>query len=217
MSNKAQSKVNNIYDIIHFMKVTKNTLFTGKGDSGTTTLFQCNQKRISKSASIIEALGATDELNAYLGVVKVYPGISKLNIFIGKKKISFKNILGDMQQTLFIIQAEIAGTKMKPSRDHVDSVEKIINAIALELPPVKSFTVSGGNIISAQLDYLRTLARRCERRVVAVLDDGERDIDFNTISYLNRLSSVLFALSRYVNHVMKVKEDHPLYETTVKN
>ena len=74
-------------------------LFTGKGDGGTTTAFGCNQQRISKSSELPEALGALDELNAFLGFVKMRA--------MGEARIA--STLRDMQETLFIIQAGVAG------------------------------------------------------------------------------------------------------------
>jgi len=189
----------------------KNTLYTGKGDQGTTTLFHCDQGRISKSADIIEALGALDELNAYLGIVKVYAQNEQIKIIINKKKnILLSNVINELQQTLFIIQAELAGSEMTVKKSSLNKIESIIKIISESLPPITSFTVSGGSLLSAELDFGRTLARRCERRVIAVLDDGVR-VGKVTIAYLNRLSSVLFALSRYANYFLAIKEEHPKY------
>jgi ATP:cob(I)alamin adenosyltransferase len=198
-------------------KTNKNTLYTGFGDNGTTTLFHCDQGRISKSANIIEALGSLDELNAYLGIVKVYSDmdislhVGKLNILIGRKKISYSKIIKDIQEVLFIIQAQVAGSKMFVSKKHIKVIENIISVISELLPPVTSFTISGGSIISAELDFSRTLARRAERRIVQVEVDGIKVLNSNTIIYMNRLSSVLFAMSRYSNYVLSIPEDHPKY------
>jgi len=79
------------------------------------------------------------------------------------------------------------------------------------LPPITSFTISGGSLLSAELDFGRTLARRCERRIVAVVEEGNRKVGVVTISYLNRLSSVLFAMSRYANYLLSIPEEHPNY------
>ncbi|MFA6386589.1 MAG: cob(I)yrinic acid a,c-diamide adenosyltransferase [Candidatus Paceibacterota bacterium] len=196
---------------INSKKSKKNTLYTGKGDLGTTTLFHCDQGRISKSADIIEALGALDELNAYLGIVKVYAQNEQMKIVLNKKnKILFSDVISGLQQTLFIIQAELAGSEMTVEKSSLNKIESIIKIISESLPPITSFTVSGGSLLSAELDFGRTLARRCERRVIAVLDDGVR-IGKVTIAYLNRLSSVLFALSRYANYFLSIKEEHPKY------
>lgn len=193
-------------------KNRKQRLYTGVGDSGTTTLFHCEQGRISKSADIIEALGVLDELNAYLGIVKVYAREEQMEIVLRlKKKILFSDILNDVQQTLFIIQAEIAGSPMTVKKSDLNDIEKIISYISDLLPPIKSFTISGGSVLSAELDYTRTLARRCERRIITVLDGGGNEIGKVTLAYLNRLSSLLFAMSRYANHALAIQEEHPKY------
>lgn len=193
-------------------KNKKNILYTGFGDKGTTTLFHCDQGRISKSANIIEALGSLDELNAYLGIVKVYASQEKVKIEISKKnKVLFSDVLSGIQQTLFIIQAEIAGSPMTVKKADLNKIEKIIAYISEILPPITSFTVSGGSVLSAELDFGRTLARRCERRIISVLDEGHTKIGAVTIAYLNRLSSVLFAMSRYSNHLLSIEEEHPNY------
>jgi cob(I)alamin adenosyltransferase len=190
----------------------KPTLYTGRGDSGTTTLFHCDQGRISKSADIIEALGSLDELNAYIGIVKVYANIEQMKLVVNsKKRILYSDILDGIQQTLFIIQAELAGSDMTVQKKDLDNIEGIIKYISDLLPPITSFTVSGGSILSAELDYARTLARRCERRIVAVVDGGEKKMGGVTIAYLNRLSSILFATSRYANYALAIKEEHPKY------
>lgn len=190
----------------------KPTLYTGVGDSGTTTLFHCEQGRISKSADIIEALGVLDELNAYIGIVKVYAKEREMKIVINsKKKILYSEILNDIQQTLFVVQAEIAGSPMTVGKKELNKIEDVISYISSLLPPIKSFTVSGGSVLSAELDYTRTLARRCERRIISVVDGGGNKIGKVTLAYLNRLSSILFAMSRYANHVLSIQEEHPKY------
>lgn len=190
----------------------KPTLYTGVGDSGTTTLFHCEQGRISKSADIIEALGVLDELNAYIGIVKVYAKQEQMKIIVSSRKtILYSYILNDIQQTLFIIQAEVAGSPMTVKKNDLNKIEDIISYISSLLPPIKSFTVSGGSVLSAELDYTRTLARRCERRIITVVDGGGNEIGKVTLAYLNRLSSILFAMSRYANYALAIKEEHPKY------
>ena len=193
------------------LKKDKNILYTGFGDKGTTTLFDCKQTRISKSALLIEALGSVDELNAYLGIIKVSSDINKIVLAMTKKKISFIKILDDIQQNLFVIQAELGGSKMTVNKKELTNIEKIINKIGEILPPITSFTVSGGSVISASLDFSRTLARKAERRIISVSEEGSRIVGLGTLSYLNRLSSVLFAMSRYSNYFFSIPEEHPDY------
>lgn len=193
------------------LKRDKNILYTGFGDKGTTTLFGCKQERVSKSAHVIEALGSVDELNAYLGLVKVYSESDKISLNIDGQEIAYVDLIERIQQVLFIIQAELAGSDMTVKEDEVKKIEDIINKIGDILPPITSFTISGGSVLSASLDITRTLARRAERRIVSVVDEGKRLISAGTISYMNRLSSILFAMSRYVNHVKSIPENHPSY------
>jgi cob(I)alamin adenosyltransferase len=188
-----------------------NILYTGYGDNGTTTLYDCKQHRISKSSILVEALGAVDELNAYMGIIKVLSKDENFYIEIGTEKKYFDKIIEDIQQNLFVIQAELGGSKMTVSKGELDTVERIVAKISDELPPIKSFTISGGSLLSSSLDFSRTLARRAERRIVAVVDEGARGVGEGTISYMNRLSTILFALSRYTNHLLSIKEEHPDY------
>ncbi|NVN97626.1 ATP:cob(I)alamin adenosyltransferase, partial [Candidatus Nomurabacteria bacterium] len=151
-------------------------------------------------------------LNAYIGIVKVYAREGDMKIVVNSKKaILYSDILNDIQQTLFIIQAEVAGSPMTVKKSDLNDIEKIISYISNLLPPIKSFTVSGGSVLSAELDYTRTLARRCERRIITVVDGGGTQIGKVTLAYLNRLSSILFAMSRYANYALAIEEEHPKY------
>lgn len=188
-----------------------NILYTGYGDNGTTTLYDCKQHRISKSSILVEALGAVDELNAYMGIIKVLSKDENFYIEIGTEKKYFDKIIEDIQQNLFVIQAELGGSKVIVSKGELDTMERIVAKISDKLPTIKSFTISGGSLLSSSLDFSRTLARRAERRIVAVVDEGARGVGEGTISYMNRLSTILFALSRYTNHLLSIKEEHPDY------
>lgn len=176
-------------------------LYTGKGDGGTTTAFGCNQQRISKSSELPEALGALDELNAFIGFVKMRSS--------GEPRIT--NALHDAQETLFIIQAEVAGADKKVGEGAVKNIEKLVNDIEKEIPPIKGFSIAGGTELSALLDVARTLARRAERRVIAVKEMHLRELSSGTMAYMNRLSSLLFALARLANHLSGVAEETPRY------
>ena len=176
-------------------------LFTGKGDGGTTKVFGCDQKRISKSSELPEALGALDELNAYLGFVKMR----------AKKNRRIADTLREVQENLFIIQAQVAGADKVLKKDAVAGVEKLVNDIEKEILPITGFSIAGGTELSAALDVARTLSRRAERRAVVLKEAGLRDLPPSTMSYLNRLSSLLFALARLANHLAGVAEENPHY------
>jgi cob(I)alamin adenosyltransferase len=174
-------------------------LYTGKGDGGTTKIFGCDQQRISKSSAVIEALGALDELNSWIG-------------FCRAKNAGLKT-LERVQQNLFIIQAEVAGAPGKTIiKTKVSALGREVNAIEKKLPPIKSFFLPGATLLGGALDYARTLARRAERAVVRAREENPKLIGPFSLAYLNRLSSLLYALARLANHKSGIKETPPTYE-----
>ena len=183
-------------------------LYTGKGDSGTTTAFGCDQQRISKSSELPEALGALDELNAFLGFVKIRAAREPMPT---GRQARIAGALRGIQETLFIVQAEIAGADKNVGEHAVKEVERAVNEIEKEIPPVKGFLIAGGTELSALLDVARTLARRAERRTIAARDARACKLGSATLAYLNRLSSLLFALARLANYQAGVAEEMPHY------
>lgn len=181
-------------------------LYTRKGDKGTTKTFGCDQ-RISKSSIVAEALGTLDETNSFLGIVKVLANKKKLK----HDKVALGTIVHECQNNLFIIQAEVAGAKKTIDKDKIIKIENIIDSIEKSLPPIKSFFISGGTELAASFDFVRTLARRAERRVVAVHDEGLVKIGTHSLAYLNRLSSLLYALARLTSHKSGITEEKPSY------
>ncbi|MBM2818274.1 MAG: ATP/cobalamin adenosyltransferase [Parcubacteria group bacterium] len=171
-----------------------------------TTIFGCDQ-RISKSSAIAEALGALDEINSFLGLCKVHKESASLKL----SAVSFSEIIQDVQQNLFIIQAEIAGSKKTIEKNKIKEIEKIIDEIEKTLPLIKTFFISGGTELSALFDVARTIARRAERRAVEVSEEGKQKISENSLAYLNRLSSLLYALARLTNHKSDITEQIPDY------
>ena len=199
-------------------------LYTGKGDSGNTSFFNCDQ-RFSKSSEMAEALGSVDEINSLLGLCKVrtqiYADQTQINADTASARISAKisgireslvEIVGQVQQDLFIIQASLAGADKKITKEKILYLEKIIAEIEKELPEIKSFFVSGGTELAALLDYSRTVARRAERRVVELSEKEKNKVAPEILAYLNRISSLLYALARFVNYKEGIKEQSPSYD-----
>ena len=184
-------------------------LYTGKGDKGTTKTFGCNQ-RISKSSAVAEALGSLDEINSFMGLVRAKT--HGLTFKIENQEIKFSDLSLEVQQNLFIVQAEVAGATLFISKDKVTRVEQIVNDIEKILPPITSFFISGATETGALFDFARTVARRAERRVVAVKEEGKVTVSDDTLAYLNRLSSLLYALARLSSHVSGVEELKPEYK-----
>ena len=172
-------------------------LYTKKGDDGSTILFDA-KKRISKTLLIVEVLGAVDELNSLLGVCKVKAD-----------DLEIKEALEDLQQDLFVAQAELAGAEPRITADKITKLERDINEIEKQLPVIKNFFVSGGTELSALLDFARAVSRMVERAAVRLYDDGAMNKDL--YSYLNRISSFLYALARLTNQKSGIKEVRPHY------
>lgn len=181
-------------------------LYTKKGDDGTTKTFGCDQ-RISKSSNIAEALGSLDEINSFLGLCKVKSKESGFKI--GEK--SFEAIVHSLQESLFMVQAELAGADKHIGEEKVKEVESWIDSAEKEMPPIKTFFISGGTELGATFDVARTIARRAERRVVGVNAEGVVKLGTETLQFMNRLSSILYALARLSNHKSGIKESAPSY------
>lgn len=188
-------------------------LYTRRGDDGTTKTFGCDQ-RISKSSAIAEALGSLDEINSYLGFckVKVLEKFPHITLSAGAESVIWSEMIHRIQKNLFIVQAEVAGSKISISEEKVREFENIVDAIEKELPPIKTFFISGGTELASLFDIARTVSRRAERRVVGVAEEGRVLVDKWTLAYLNRLSSVLYAFARYANHLSGIKEESPDYK-----
>lgn len=194
-------------------------LYTRKGDNGTTKTFGCDQ-RISKSSVIAEALGTLDEVNSFLGIVKVLAsqkGDAVDGILVPNsesaimKETNLSELVHNVQENLFIIQAELAGANKTIEQGKVVALEEVVDNIEKILPPIKTFFISGGTALAAHCDFARTLVRRAERRVVAVAEEGKVKISPETLAYLNRLSSLFYAFARLSNYKSGINEQSPRY------
>lgn len=184
-------------------------LFTGKGDGGTTKLFDSEPgKRVTKTSPIFECLGMLDELNALVGWCKA---AAPDDFEVRGRKLRL--VLHDVQDHLFTIQAEVAGAPKSVPLSSVEHLGVFINGVESEMPPITTFLVPGATELSARLDIARAVSRRAERRLVGVHESGERMISDSSRAYANRLSSLLYALTRLVNHRSGVEENPPHYLT----
>ncbi len=204
-------------------------LYTGKGDKGTTKLFDSpSGVRVSKSDILFDALGTVDELNSFVGLCKVraqdvgdFPKnrVARLSIEARRKvksqSIDLVSIVNKVQNNLFIIQAELAGASKSIEQKNITEIERIINEIETVLPPITTFFVSGGTELAALFDTARAISRRAERLVIKVSEQNDavvnRIIRPETLQYLNRLSSLLYACARYSNHIAGVGDSAPTY------
>ncbi len=173
-------------------------IYTRTGDKGQTSLL--GGKRVSKSDLQIEAYGNTDELNAYIGLLRDQ-----------KENIPRAGYLAEIQSHLFTIGSHLAIEPGKSfdyipeiKESFIESLEKSIDQMNENLPEMKNFVLPGGHPLVSWCHIARCVCRRAERSVIAL--SGKQQIDEIIIRYLNRLSDYLFVLSRKIANDLNVKE-----------
>jgi len=176
------------------------TIYTGRGDEGDTDLR--DMSRVSKSSPRIEAYGTVDEANALIGTVRP-TGHDDLD-----------ELLETVQNHLHVVQADLANPDPDPEDPQVEpelveTLEDRIDTYDEELEPLTSFILPGGGESGARLHHARTVTRRAERRVVELA--RSEPINEAVVTYLNRLSDLLFTLGRVANARDGEPEESPTY------
>lgn len=172
-------------------------IYTKTGDSGLTSLF--GGGRVQKNAVRIEAYGTVDELNATIGVVRAH-----------KPSHRIEEMLTIIQNELFVLGSDLATPQN--SRVEIDRItpemsarlESWIDELDAQLEPLRYFVLPGGSVTASFLHISRTVCRRAERCVVTA--KNIESISDEAIIYLNRLSDLLFVMSRYENHTTNTPE-----------
>jgi len=170
-------------------------IYTRTGDDGTTGLSDFS--RVPKTDPRLVAYADCDETNAAIGVA----------IALGDPDEHLTTVLRRVQNDLFDAGADlstpvVAEPKYPPLRirqDYVDRLEQWCDEFNAELAPLNSFILPGGTPLAALLHTARTVARRAERSAWAAVDAHPDDTSVLPAKYLNRLSDLLFILSRYTN------------------
>jgi cob(I)alamin adenosyltransferase len=182
------------------MTVNLTRIYTKLGDGGETHLG--DMSRVSKLHPRVEAYGTVDELNATIGVAMLAPGLTP----------DFAQWLGRVQNDLLDVGADLSVPT--PGEDEPDAtrrgharlrvtpeysmwLEQVCDEVNERLEPLRTFVIPGGTPTSAQLHVCRTVCRRAERRAIAVGEECNPEV----IRYLNRLSDMLFILSRAANEL----------------
>jgi len=168
-------------------------IYTKTGDTGETSLF--DKTRVSKADPRVEAYGEVDELNACLGAARA-----------ARLDADLTAVLEQIQSELFAVGARLADPssriaarveKVTVSNAEVEQLEALIDRLDAQLPPLRRFILPGGSTAGALLHLARTVCRRAERRVVGL---GAEAVDPVIVTYLNRLSDLLFVMARVANH-----------------
>lgn len=175
-------------------------IYTKKGDLGQTSLG--SGERVWKHAPRVDTYGTIDELNSFVGMI-----ISEIPKSKPYKK-KFIAILTLLQNDLFCIGSYLANLKREDIIKHLSKnttfFEKEIDNMTKVLIPLSNFILPGGGKIGARFQFARTLARRAERKMTKLLEKEEVNPD--VVQYLNRLSDLLFTMSRFANFKDKKKE-----------
>ena len=173
-------------------------VYTRTGDRGETALV--GGKRVPKDAARIEAYGTIDELNALVGLVRVF---NEERLGEGEGHRWLDDVLRRIQNRLFDLGSELATPEdavyegmFRVGEAEVRELERLIDECQKELPPLRSFVLPGGGRIGAFLHQARTVCRRAEREILRL--SRVEPISEWPLRYANRLSDLLFVLSRWV-------------------
>jgi cob(I)alamin adenosyltransferase len=179
------------------MTVNLTRIYTRLGDGGETHLG--DMSRVPKTHARIEAYGTVDELNAHLGVALTLADMPE----------PYREWLRRVQNDLFDVGADVSvphggeRERLRVASEQTAWLEERCDEVNATLAPLRSFVIPGGSPAAAQLHVCRTVCRRAERRAIAC---GE-EVNAEVVRYLNRLSDLLFILSRGAN-----AGEEPLWE-----
>ena len=160
-------------------------IYTQGGDSGSTQIYVDKPERLSKQDKVLECYGSLDELNAQLGLLAAQ-----------LKELDQLDAVQQVQRELFQIGFALSASS-KLSEQAVSRLEQQIDSWQAVLPVQTHFILPGGCLGAAQAHVCRTVARRAERRMVALAE--QRQVPALCLQYLNRLSDWLFVMARLLN------------------
>ena len=176
--------------------VILNRIYTRTGDRGDTSL--STGETVAKFDLRVESYGTVDELNSVVGLVRLSGPGEVLDAMLGR-----------IQNELFDLGADLA-TPDRPGKDlgyeplriiesQVDRLETEIDRLNEELSPLTTFVLPGGSAAAAHLHLARTVCRRAERLAVRLSRQNGETVSAAALKYLNRLSDLLFVMSRWAN------------------
>src|SRR3954470_2137998 len=176
------------------MMVVLNRIYTRTGDDGTTALGTGARRK--KYDLRVAAYGTLDEVNAAIGLVRLYTGDNK----------DFDAALSRVQNDLFDVEADLClaekgpgGARLTVTDAQVEWIEQGIDRLNADLQPLRSFILPGGTPAAAYLHLARTICRRAERMMVELNDKPGEGVGAPALKYVNRLSDFLFVAGRYAN------------------
>ncbi|MBI4431759.1 MAG: cob(I)yrinic acid a,c-diamide adenosyltransferase [Candidatus Omnitrophica bacterium] len=183
-------------------------IYTKTGDRGETSLG--DGQRVSKRHPRITAFNNLDEVNSMIGIARALNPSPRID-----------KILEQIQQDIFVLGSDLATPGRSPleraapqqdskravpriRENHVQFLERAIDACEDKLPKLRNFILPGGSLLAATLHMARALARRAERKIIDVTQAEE--LDSQILAYANRLSDCLFVLARLANFEAGVQD-----------
>ncbi len=195
------------------VRITK--VYTRTGDKGSTRLV--GGRRIPKDAARIEAYGTLDELNSVVGLARVFNDDLRPNLAAAAH---LDNILRQLQNEMFDLGSELATPAdfsyegmFRVGEQEVKGLERLIDSCQKDLEALDSFILPGGGKVGGFLHQARTVCRRAERDILRL--SREEEISPWPLTYVNRLSDLLFVLSRWVSQ--KLGEPEYLWERGLRS
>ncbi len=180
-------------------------IYTRLGDDGETHLG--DMSRVSKLHPRVEAYGTVDELNSFIGLALLEPMPEQFAVWLRRVQNDLLDVGADLSVPAPPAEDERAAReRLRVGPDYTEWLEHACDEVNATLEPLRSFVIPGGEPAAAHLHVCRTVCRRAERRAIAVGEEGNPEV----VRYLNRLSDLLFILSRAVNVHMGPAE--PLWD-----
>lgn len=182
-------------------------IYTKKGDQGQTRLV--DGRECSKASLRVESYGAVDELNSTLGLV-----LHSLRASKNESLSPLATEIESIQNQLFTLGSHLACEKVETrkmlpgfSESWITDLEQTIDQMTATLPELKEFILPGGSESASFLHLSRTVCRRAERGVVALIENGHQEEEnHRALRYLNRLSDHLFVAARFANQALQVRD-----------
>ena len=187
-------------------RIAINRVYTRQGDQGQTGLV--GGQRVPKDCPRIEAYGTVDELNAFVGAAR--STVNQLAAqeprlaVLGAILLRVQHELFNLGSILATLPEDVHPRQPRVTDADIVQLEKSMDVMNEDLPPLRSFVLPGGSRVDAELHIARTVCRRAERACVAL--SRVESVPGEAVRYLNRLSDALFVWGRWAAHTSGAAE-----------
>lgn len=188
-------------EAFHEPRLALNRIYTKTGDKGETGLV--GGQRVPKDAQRIAVFGTVDELNSFVGLVRISASDNKLNELEAICE-RIQHELFNLGSVLATLPEDLHPNQPRVNQETITQLERDIDQYNSALPPLRSFVLPGGSRLCAELHVCRTICRRAERELVTL--SHQEEVPRDALLYLNRLSDAFFVWSRWVNQALGVPE-----------